>query len=140
MNYPIIYVDPSGHIAISTLVWIIFGTAVLATARIITYGSLTDTPVVLDLSASLNTGAGVGYKVGISIVFDFKNDNIEFYGHQGITYGVKANTFGFFYSLGIILNYENPGDYGRPFKNFGGGKFWGIDHCYNPRKNHSDSV
>ena len=90
------YVDPSGHIAISTLVWILIGTAVLVTAGTITYGAVTDTPVVLDLSASLNTGAGVGYKVGISIVFDFKNDNIEFYGHQGITYGVKANTFGLF--------------------------------------------
>ena len=80
------------------------------------------------------------YKVGISVVFDFKNDNIEFYGHHGIIYGVKANTFGFSYSPGIILNYENPGDYGGPFKNFGGGWFWGIDHCYDPRTNHSDSV
>ena len=139
-NDPVNKYDPSGHFAISTLVLIIVGTAVLTTAGAITYGALTDTPVVLDLSASLNTGAGVGYKVGISIVFDFKNDNIEFYGHQGITYGVKANTFGFSYSPGIILNYENPGDYGGPFKNFGGGKFWGIDHCYDPRKNHSDAV
>ena len=134
------YADPSGHIAISTLVWIIIGTAVLATAGTITYGALNDTQVVLDLSASLNAGAGVGYKVGISIVFDFKNDNIEFYGHQGITYGVKANSFGFSYSPGIIFNYENPGDYGGPFKNFGGGKFWGFDHCYDPRTNHSDAV
>ncbi len=140
MNNPISYVDPTGHFAISTLVWILIGTAVLVTAGTITYGAVTDTPVVLDLSASFNSGAGVGYKVGISIVFDFKNDNIEFYGHHGITYGVKANTFGFSYSPGVILNYEKPGDYGGPFKNYGGGWFWGIDHCYDPRTNHSEAV
>ena len=72
MNNPISYVDPTGHFAISTLVWILIGTAVLVTAGTITYGAVTDTPVVLDLSASFNSGAGVGYKVGISIVFDFK--------------------------------------------------------------------
>ena len=121
LNNPINYIDPDGHFTISTLVWILIGTAVLVTAGTITYGAVTDTPVVLDLSASFNSGAGVGYKVGISIVFDFKNDNIEFYGHHGITYGVKANTFGFSYSPGVILNYEKPGDYGGPFKNYGGG-------------------
>ena len=78
LNDPVNNVDPTGHFAISTLVWILIWTAVLVTAGTITYGALTDTPVVLDLSASLNTGAGVGYKVGISTVFDSKNDNIEF--------------------------------------------------------------
>ena len=140
MNNPISYADPSGHFALSTLVWILIGTAVLVTAGTITYGVLNDTPVVLDLSASLNSGAGVGYKVGISVVFDFKNDNIEFYGHHGITYGIKVNTFGFSYSPGVTLNYEKPGDYGGPFKNYGCGYLWGIDYCYDPRTNHSDAV
>ena len=134
------YVDHTGHFAISTLVWILIGTAVLVTAGTITYGAVTDTSVVLDLSASFNSGAGVGYKVGISVVFDFKNDNIEFYGHHGIIYGIKVNTFGFSYSPGVILNYEKPGDYGGPFKNYGGGWLLGIDHCYDPRTNHSDAV
>lgn len=139
-NNPVIYADPTGHFVISTLAWILIGTAVLTTAGVITYGAVTDTPVVLDFSVSSNSGAGVGYKVGISIVFNFKNDNIEFYGHQGINYGVKTNTFGFSYLPEIILNYENPGDYGGPFKNYGGGWLWGIDHCYDPRVNHSNSV
>ena len=59
---------------------------------------------------------------------------------DGIIYGVKANTFVFSYSPGVILNYEKPGDYGGPFKNYGGGWLWGIDHCYDPRTNHSDAV
>ena len=78
LNDPVNNVDPTGHFAISTLVWILIGTAVLVTAGTLTYGAVTDTPVVLDLSVSFNSGAGVGYKVGISVVFDFKNDNIEF--------------------------------------------------------------
>ena len=35
---------------------------------------------------------------------------------------------------------EKPRDYGGPFKNYGGGWLWGIDHCYDPRTNHSDAV
>lgn len=82
----------------------------------------------------------MGYKVGISVVFDFKNDNIEFYGHHGITYSVKANAFGFSYSPGVILNYEKPGDYGGLFKNFWGGWLWDINHYFDPRTIHSDAV
>lgn len=60
-----------------------------------------------------------------------------------ISEGIEPNSVqanGFSYSPGVILNYEKPGDYGGPFKNYGAGWLWGIDHCYDPRTNHSDAV
>ena len=140
MDNPIMMVDPSGHFAISTLVLIIVGAAVLTTAGAITYGAVTDTPVVLDFSVSAGMGAGVGGKVGMSIVLDFKNDSFGFYPHYGYYYGAKYNTFGFSYSVGLISNYENEGDYAGPFVDFGGGFYGGIDHCYDPRYPYDNTV
>ena len=139
-NDPINKYDPTGHFAISTLVLIIVGAAVLTTAGAITYGAVTDTPVVLDFSVSAGMGAGVGGKVGMSIVLDFKNDSFGFYPHYGYYYGAKYNTFGFSYSVGLISNYENEGDYAGPFVDFGGGFYGGIDHCYNPRYPYDNAV
>ena len=139
-NDPINKYYPTGHIAISTLVLIIVGAAVLTTAGAITYGAVTDTPVVLDFSVSAGMGAGVGGKVGISIVLDFKNDSFGFYPHYGYYYGAKYNTFGFSYSVGLISNYENEGDYAGPFVDFGGGFYGGIDHCYDPRYPYDNTV
>ena len=139
-NNPVMYADPSGHFAISTLAWIIIGAAVLTTAGVITYGAVTDTPIVLDFSVSAGMGAGVGGKAGISIVLDFKNDSIGFYPHYGYYYGAKYNTFGFSYGIGLISNYENEGDYAGPFVDFGGGFYGGIDHCYDPRYPYDDTV
>ena len=114
--------------------------AVVVTAVAKTICAVADETMVLDFSVSLNSGAGVGYKAGISIVLDFKNDYFEFYGHQGITYNTKVNTVGFSYSPGTIINYKNLGDFSGPFNNFCGSCLWGIDHCYDPRTEHSDSV
>ena len=139
-NNPINKYDPSGHFAISTLVLIIVGAAVLTTAGVITYGAVTDTPVVLDFSVSAGMGAGVGRKAGISIVLDFKNDSFGFYPHYGYYYGAKYNTFGFSYSVGLISNYENEGDYAGPFVDFSGGFYGGIDHCYDPRYPYDNTV
>ena len=71
-NDPINKYNPTGRFAIGILILIIVGAAVLTTAGDITYGAVTDTPVVLDFSVSAGMGAGVGGKVGMSIVLDFK--------------------------------------------------------------------
>ena len=56
--------------------------------------------MVLDFSVSAVMGAGVGGKVGMSIVLEFKNDSFGFYPHYEYYYGAKYNTFGFSYSVG----------------------------------------
>ena len=132
-NNPTRFSDPNGHIAISTLVWIIIIAAAVATAGTITYGAITDTPVVLDFSVSAGMGAGAGGKAGISIVLDFKNDSIGFYPHLGYYFGAKYNIVGGSYGVGIIQNYVNEGDYKGPFVNGGGGFYGGVDYCYDPR-------
>ena len=139
-NNPVMYTDPTGEFAISTLIWVLIGVAVSTTAGTIAYGAATDTPVVLDVSVSAGTGAGVGVKVGLSIVLDFKNESFGFYPHIGYYYGMKYNTVGGSYSVGLIQNYENEGDYAGPFTSMGGGYLVGGDHCYDPRDSHEDTV
>ena len=60
--------------------------------------------------------------------------------HYGYYYGAKYNTFGFSYSVGLISNYENEGDYAGPFVDFGGVFYGGIDHCYDPRYPYDNTV
>ena len=139
-NNPVNCADPTGEFAISTVVWIIVGIAVVATAGTITYGAITDPPVVMDILGSAGTGAGVGVKVGISIVLDFKNDSLGFYPHYGYYYGAKYNALGASYSVGLISNYENEGDYAGPFVDMGGGYYGGFDHCYDPRNAYENTV
>ena len=128
------YSDGSGHIAISTLVWILIGAAVLTTAGAVTYGAVSEKPVVLDVSFSAGIGAGIGVKVWISFVLDFKNGSIGFYPHTGFFAGVKFNAISGSYSVEVISNYENEGDYAGPFTDMGGGCLVGIDHCFDPTK------
>ena len=139
-NNPVNKYDPTGNFAITTLIWIIVGAAVLTTAGTITYGAVTETPVVMDFSISGGMGAGVGGKIGLSIVLDFKNDSIGFYPHYGYYYSMKYNTFVFSYGVGLISNYENEGDYAGPFVSLGGGFYGGLDHCYDPRYFYDETV
>lgn len=87
-NDPINYYDPSGLFVISTLTLIIIGTAVLTTAGVIIYGAVTDTPVVLYISVTIPIMLKeINPKVGFSLVFDFKNKNVEGYFHAGGSVG-----------------------------------------------------
>ena len=104
------------------------------------YGASSDKPIVIDISFSGGTGAGVGGKIGVSIVLDFKNDSVGFYPHYGYYYGAKYNEFGFSYAAGLLSNYENEGDYAGPFVDFGGSYYAGLDHCYDPRYPYNDTV
>ena len=96
-NDPINYYDPSGHFVISTLALIIIGAAVLTTAGVIIYVAVTDTPVVLDISVTIPIKfKEINPKVGFSLVFDFKNKNVEGYFHAG-------GNVGFFLLVSDIL-------------------------------------
>ena len=132
--------DPNGEIAWWVILIIVAAAAVITTAVSTYVGAKNEKTIVYDVSLSFSSGAGVGYKIGISMVVDFENKNIEFYGHEVYAYGVKANAIGFSYSTGIILNYEKAGDYGGPSKNTGFGYYIGLDHCYDPRVEHSETV
>lgn len=130
-NNPVMCCDPSGHIAISTLVALItVGIATLVTAAAITYGVVEEETIVLDLSYSLPIASGLSFKVGGSLLLDFEGGNIEFYTHTG---GATGYSSGFSYSVGKVWNYNNPGDYAGPFVFEGGGCFVGGDLCYAPK-------
>ena len=137
-NDPVSKYDPSGHFAISILAWIIIGAA-LTTAGVIIYGAVTDTPVVLDISVTIPIKLKkINPKVGFSFVFDFKNKNVEGYFHIGGSVGFLSPGLG--YSVGIIENYKNPGDYAEHFTNVGVNIGVGIEHCFDPTKPYSSTV
>ena len=132
-------VDPGGHFVISTLTLIIIGAAVLTTAGVIIYGAVTDTPVVLYISVTIPIMLKeINPKVGFSLVFDFKNKNVEGYFHAGGSVGFLSPGLG--YSVWIIENYKNPGDYAEHFTNVGVNIGVGIEHCFDPTKPYSSTV
>ncbi len=139
-NNPVNNIDPTGEFALSTLIWVVVGITAAVTTATITYGAVTDTPVVVDISATVGAGAEMGEKVGISIVLDFKNESIGFYPHMGYYLGAKYNVVGGSFSVGLISNYENEGDYAGPFVSMGGAFIGGLDHCYDPRYGHDVAV
>ena len=119
----------------------IAATATTATAIPIIAGM--EKVAVLDLSLSAQTRVGVSVKVGASLVLDFKNNRSEIYYHRGEAFSASSsmNSIGIIYSVGIVEGYENEGDYSGPFVNMGAYcKGFGIDHCYDPRKDHDDTV
>ena len=135
-NNPIMCFDENGNIAWWAVALIIVAVVTIA---VTVYGAVTKTPIVLDASLSLNSGAGVGYKIGVSLVIDFENCTLDWYCHQGYTLGVVANTFAVTGSAGIVNNYNGIGSYAGPFNNFGGGYWLGVDHCFDPRYQHSET-
>ncbi len=66
-------------------------------------------------------------------MIDFKNDNVNIYPHAGVGLGLSS---GLSASLGVVGNYEKPEDYKGPFIGANGGYWLGIDHCWDPRKEH----
>ena len=73
----------------------------LTTAGVIIYGAVTDTPVVLDISVRISIKfKEINPKVGFSLVFDFKNKNVEGYFHAGEAISSALGAFG---STGLQL-------------------------------------
>ena len=136
-NNPIMHVDHSGDAFLTILIVSIIVAAVITTGAAITYGSITDTPVVLDVSISLPINAGTNVKFGVSFLFDFEANNVQFYGHSGASTGVSS---GITYSVGLVDNYENEGDYSGPFVFYGAGNFIGFDHCFDPNSKKSEAI
>ena len=122
-NNPVNMVDPTGEIAITTLILIIVGAAIITTAGAITYGALAEDTIVLDLSYTSTDHT----KYGGSLLIDFKGGNIELYPHIGV-----SSSTGLSFSVGKVFNYEGPGSYGGPFLSGGGGFYIGGEYCFNP--------
>ena len=127
---------PSGNIAFWVIALI---AAVVIAASIVLINAMEKETIVLDVSLNLNSGAGVGYKIGTSLVIDFENGMLDWYWHQGFTLGVSPNVFALTGSVGAVKNYTGEGSYAGPFVNFGGGYWIGFDHCFDPRYQHSET-
>ena len=126
------YSDPSGHIAIATLILIgIVTAAIVTTAAAVTYAVIEEETIVLDLSYSLPVASGLSIKAGGSLLLDFEGGNIEFYTHAGEMAGYSSGPS---YSVGKVWNYDEPGDYDGVSVFAGGGCFVGGDFGYAPKK------
>lgn len=94
------------------------------------YAAATDSAMVVDVSGS--TGAAAYYfKGGTSAVIDFGDDNINLYAHFGGGLGFQGGPS---ISVGMVENYENPGDYAGPFVGYNAALMLGGEHCWNPEK------
>ena len=133
---PVMYIDPDGDSFI--VIIIAYAAAItILTASTLIYGAVEDEIVLLDLSFYIPIGAGTNLKLGITAVFNFEDDYVEFYTHEGVSLGYSIGPS---YSSGIVSGYENEGDYQGPFVFMGEGYFLGIDHCYDPSEPHESTV
>jgi RHS repeat-associated protein len=122
-NNPVNMLDPTGEIAITTLILIIVGVAIITTASAITYGAYTEDTIVLDLSYTTQKHL----KYGNSLLIDFKGGNIELYQHSGV-----STSTGLSFTVGKVFNYDGPGSYGGPFVSIDAGYYIGGEYCFNP--------
>jgi hypothetical protein len=83
-----------------------------------------DLALVVDISVLTSIG-----DVGLAIIFNFDDEYTEFYPH----YGVSTSLFSV--DIGLLINYDNPGDYDEEFTSMsfispyyvGGGYAWSTD-------------
>ena len=108
--------------------------SLLATGATMTYAAATETPMVMDLSVSVNIAGPAYIKGGCSFVIDFAADSVYGYGHFGGGFGYST---GISYSTGLIHNYEDPSDYSEDFYDINIGPY---DHCWDPRVNHDSAT
>ena len=95
-----------------------------------------DERIVIDLSGAI--GIGLYAKVGVSVVLDLTGRNKdELYVHAGGGLGVNNGLTG---SVGHVDNYYGEGAYSGDFYDNNVGYYGGIDHCYSPDKEYSDTV
>ena len=155
-NNPISGFDPNGHwnwgkFGIMALATVVLVTAVIAsggsallvaaaatTGSVLTYAAAEEVTAVADLSVTIPIGKeGHTINVGFSLVLDFKEGDMEGYFHAGTGYGIGG---GLTYSVGLIDNYDSPGDYGGHFVNGGINIGVGLEHCFDPTKPYNESV
>ena len=150
-NNPVMGYDPTGHWdwgGVITGILIFLGAAAMASAgggatyegtvtigalattgAVMTYAAATDQAMVFDASWSIQTGACSYVKSGSSFLIDYANDEINAYLHTGAGMGYSS---GLSYSVGMVLNYNDPEDYEGPFVNYFAGSGFGIDRCWSP--------
>ena len=89
--------------------------------------------MVGDLSYSFQSEIPVYLKIGASIVTDYSENNggIYLYLHIGIGLGYCK---GITYSVGKVINFNDPEDYSRFFIDINLGGTCSFDHCFNPGK------
>lgn len=91
-NNPVMYVDYNGNYAVSTILAVVGLIALLMTGAGVIYGTLSEEPVVFDISTT------VGFaRVGVSIEYDYKNYSIKISPHIGFFIGKSE---GLSYSVG----------------------------------------
>ena len=122
-NNPVNNVDPTGELAVSTFILIMVVATIATTASAIMYGAYSEDTIVLDLSYATQKHI----KYGGSLLIDFKDGNIEFYSHVGVSTGT-----GLSFAVGKVFNYEGPGSYGGPFVSIDAGYYIGGEYCLNP--------
>ncbi len=108
-----------------------FVAATFTTGALLTYGAASEETIVLDVSASKNSG-GIYFKGGVSAVIDFKQGRLECYPHFGLGMGYSE---GVSFSAGVVEKYKEPNGYSGFFIDGNGGVLMGADHCWDPSKN-----
>lgn len=122
---PVMYVDPSGEsflLIISAVLFVMSTILVVSISPSAEY--INEQPVLIDASISF-----IIFKIGISVVIDFQDEYIEFYGHAGWYKGFPGGSV----SIGTIYNYQEKGDFDGPFIGAEAGLFVGINHSFDPR-------
>ena len=111
--------------------------AAITTGATIAHAAATDSTMVVDLSVTISDGEKYT-KHGGSIVVDFKDDEANFYSHNGL--GIGGNS-GLSYSTGWVYNYDTPKDYAGDFIDASAGYgAYGVDHCWSPWGNYGSST
>ena len=111
-------------------------TALVTTGVTMSYAAATDSTMVMDLSCSYSINNCYA-KIGVSCVIDFSDQRGELYPHIG---GGIGKQVGLTYSVGLVENYNNAGDYAGSFIDASVGKHIGVDHCFSPDKHYSNTV
>lgn len=122
---PVMYVDPSGEsflLIISAVLFVMSTILVVSISPSAEY--INEQPVLIDASISF-----IIFKIGISVVIDFQDEYIEFYGHAGWYKGFPGGSA----SIGTVYNYNDEGDFRGPFIGGEAGFFVGINHSLDPR-------
>lgn len=89
--------------------------------------------LVLDLSYSkpIKILGPYSLKLSVSVVIDFEDEYIEMYPHVGLYTGYSKGWSG---SIGVLVNYDVPGDYRGVFTYIEAAEYVGVGHCYTPGK------
>jgi hypothetical protein len=124
---PVMYLDPSGE---SPLLFLVVGLVLFAmystSPEIQDYvGSIFEMgedAIFVDVSLTIAV-----FQVGFSFVINLEDKYVEIYPHVGICIGCTVSI-----DLGVIDNYENPGDYRGHFFSASASYWLGIGHSWTP--------